>query len=246
MTDHHKTFQAPSKEEKEFAALSYLWVFSVLVYFSPQAKSEYVRHHAKQAVALFLLSIVFYFLPGYLAWLNVFVVFVMVLGVVESALGHWYILPLVGHWVQGKFYPQKHFSLIIHWFKKVGGVFNKKLAEKSFVAQESKQVQQVIEKEKRGLWHQNIRDTEKFIKGILSTQSVEVHDTDTGFDVYFEGAKVLSFGGVENDQFVLVYQKNLVFLAGDEEIQNWTLRYYKVDNLKKESLEALLKLMFEK
>lgn len=240
MTDDHKTiktFQAPDKDEKEFAALSYLWIFSVLVYFSPHAKSEFVRHHAKQAMVLFLLSIFIYFLPGYFVFLNFLVLFLMVLGVVESALGNWYFLPIVGSWVQGQFHPQKHFSFFIFWFQRFISLFSKKT--KVIVPAEN--IQEKLSKDPRPYWKSSVVNIEKSLREILSHEAVEVHQSETGFSVFLRGAEVFYFGGVEGDTFIFIYAKHLLI---SEETKDWVFRKYDADHFDLSSFQALAQLLF--
>lgn len=84
------------KQNKDVAALSYVWVLSVFVYFSKRS-SPFVAFHAKQGMVLFVLSLLVWFIPfgiGRIAELLVLVG--CVVGFLGAAQGEWKQLPIVG------------------------------------------------------------------------------------------------------------------------------------------------------
>ena len=246
-----------TQKEKEFAALSYLWIFAILIYYSPEAKSRFVKHHSKQAYFLFVLSIIFYFLPGYFSFLNILVLFLMVLGVIEATLGHWYYLPLVGEWLDGKF-SWKQISLFSglleegkkkkEEFKKskVRGFFARgiKTVKKEY-KDESKDLNLLLNKSKRGTWTVKIKDFEKYLKNLFKGKEVNLESFDTGLNIMNKGKKIMVFGGVEDNKFIIAYLRDSVFLMGDSSIGKWEIKKYSVDSVDKDAFEAFVKLMFE-
>jgi len=89
------------EENKDLAAFSYVWVFSLLVLFTKKG-SPFVRFHARQGTALFILSIIFWYVPGIWNLLELIVIFGMVWGFIHAAQGKWDEVPLIGHLVRGK------------------------------------------------------------------------------------------------------------------------------------------------
>jgi uncharacterized membrane protein len=83
------------EENKDLAALSYFWVLSVIVYMV-RGDSPFVRFHAKQAMVLFVLSIIVWFVPVVGKGLELLVLGVAALGFIGAAQGEWKELPLIG------------------------------------------------------------------------------------------------------------------------------------------------------
>lgn len=82
--------------EKLFAALSYLWVMSV-IFLVLNRHSDFVQFHAKQGLALWLLSIVCWFLPP-LGWLlNLAIMVLILIGFLEALEGNRWKLPFIGN-----------------------------------------------------------------------------------------------------------------------------------------------------
>lgn len=85
----------------EFAALSYAWVMSVVLLFSKR-QSPFVRFHAKQGLILFILSILFVFIPYANRVLELLIFTLMIWGFIEADLGRWTELPVIGPLSRGK------------------------------------------------------------------------------------------------------------------------------------------------
>lgn len=64
------------QNNKDIAAFSYIWIFSVLVLFS-RKDSQFIQFHARQALILFIFSVLFYLIP-ILRYANVLVVAAMI------------------------------------------------------------------------------------------------------------------------------------------------------------------------
>lgn len=87
-------------EAKLWAAVSYLWVLS-LVALAARKNNDFVRFHASQGVLLFVLSIVFMLIPG-LGWLlNILVAIAAIVGIIKSLQGEKWPLPVIGQFAKG-------------------------------------------------------------------------------------------------------------------------------------------------
>lgn len=80
---------------KLLAALSYLWVLSALVLVLFRG-NDYISFHAKQGLVLWLLSIVFWFVPviGWLA--NLAVMVLILIGFLQALEGKRWTMPYIG------------------------------------------------------------------------------------------------------------------------------------------------------
>jgi len=239
-----------TQREKEFAALSYVWVFAVFIYFSSEAKSNYVKYHARQGIVLFVLSIIFFLLPGYLSYLNVLVVFLMIFCIIEAVMGSWYQLPLIGDWIQGIFKKQ-HFYLFYDIFNNVKKLLQKKTEKEKplFKKVQEKEVTEKLEKiiylEHRKEWDKDILYFENYLKQILKDKKVRIEVFGMGMNIFYQGEKIMIFGGVKKDNFIFAYKKDLIFLPGDLSVGNFEIRKYSIQRLNKGSFSAFIQLVFE-
>ncbi len=83
------------EENKDIAAFGYLWVMSVVVYFL-RRHSPFVRFHAKQAMVLFLVSLVVWFIPFVNRPLELLLLACMAYGFLNAAQGQKKDVPIVG------------------------------------------------------------------------------------------------------------------------------------------------------
>ena len=95
---NEKSQQKITSEDKNAAAISYIWIMSVFVYLM-RRKQPFIRFHALQAMALFFLSIIFWFIPVINTGLEVFLGALMVLGFLKASQGRYFKIPLIGHLV---------------------------------------------------------------------------------------------------------------------------------------------------
>lgn len=80
------------QDEKLLAALSYLWILSVVI-FLVKRDSPFVQFHAKQGLVLWIASIVFWFIPV-LGWiLNGVVIVFVIVGFVQALNGAEWKMP---------------------------------------------------------------------------------------------------------------------------------------------------------
>lgn len=81
-------------DNKDIAALGYVWVLSIFV-FLYRRESPFVRHHARQGIVLFVLSLFFWGIPVVGRFLEIPVLALMVMGFLNAAQGKYSPLPLV-------------------------------------------------------------------------------------------------------------------------------------------------------
>lgn len=81
-------------ENKDIAALGYVWILSVFV-FLYKRESPFVRHHARQGIVLCVASIVFWSIPIVGRFLELPVLALMIMGFLNAAQGRYNPLPLV-------------------------------------------------------------------------------------------------------------------------------------------------------
>ncbi|MDD4318977.1 MAG: hypothetical protein PHW10_01485 [Candidatus Peribacteraceae bacterium] len=87
---------------KDLAAFSYIYVMSVVVYLLRGRQSAFIRFHARQAMALFALAVLVWFVPFVGRLLEIIVLFGMVTGFIAAAKGEWKDIPFIGPVVRGK------------------------------------------------------------------------------------------------------------------------------------------------
>lgn len=81
-------------KNKDLAALSYLWILSVVVFFLKK-DSPFVRFHARQGVTLFVLSILFMLVPVVSKLLQLLILVGSAFGFMNAAQGKRANLPLI-------------------------------------------------------------------------------------------------------------------------------------------------------
>ena len=83
-----------SQENKLMAAISYLWIVSIIMLLIKK-DSKFVQFHAKQGFILFIASIILWFIPV-LGWiLNLLVVVLVVVGFIKAFSGEYWKIPVV-------------------------------------------------------------------------------------------------------------------------------------------------------
>lgn len=97
MADENQT--SPQDRERELAALSYLWIFSVIVLFSKR-ENIFIQHHARQGFVLFILSLLLW--PIDILRYGEFVVLALsVLGFISAAMGNELHIPIIREMADG-------------------------------------------------------------------------------------------------------------------------------------------------
>jgi uncharacterized membrane protein len=86
---------------KDLAALSYVWILSVVVYIT-RRDSSFIRFHARQGMVLFALSVGVWFIPYAAKPLELVVLALAVMGFLAAARGEWKDLPVIGPMSRGE------------------------------------------------------------------------------------------------------------------------------------------------
>ncbi|PIZ74533.1 hypothetical protein COY07_00435 [Candidatus Peregrinibacteria bacterium CG_4_10_14_0_2_um_filter_43_11] len=89
------------EKNKELAALSYLWIFSLIILVA-RRDSTFIQFHARQGVVLFLLSVLLW--PfDFLRYGEIVILALMILGFIQAAMGNTNRVPVIGDIAEGKF-----------------------------------------------------------------------------------------------------------------------------------------------
>lgn len=92
--------QADIEKNKDVAAMSYLWIISIVVLYS-RRDSPFVQYHARQGVWLFLISIPFWLIPTVGNLLEFLVLAGMIIGFLNAAQGRYHDVPIIGALAKG-------------------------------------------------------------------------------------------------------------------------------------------------
>lgn len=93
---------SPSSETekgRQLAALSYLWIFSVIILFA-RRENAFIQLHARQGAVLFILSLLLWPFPP-ARYLELLLLAIMVLGFIQAAVGNAYRIPVIGDLAEG-------------------------------------------------------------------------------------------------------------------------------------------------
>jgi uncharacterized membrane protein len=93
--------QRDIRVNKDVAAFSYVWIMSLVIFYT-RKDSRFVQYHAKQGIVLFILSIVAPLIPVAGKFLLLIVVGGMLLGFVHAAQGMYSDVPIAGEFAKGK------------------------------------------------------------------------------------------------------------------------------------------------
>lgn len=115
-------------ENKDLAAFSYLWIMSVVVFLTKR-KSPFIRYHSKQAIVLFLLSIMTYFIPVIGRFLELIVLVGMVYGFLAAAQGQKKDVPIIGPLSRGEITVRQAWQRVIDFFVSIWKNFSSKNME---------------------------------------------------------------------------------------------------------------------
>jgi len=80
------------EENKVLAALSYLWILSIVMLLVKK-ESPYVQFHAKQGLILLIASVIFTIIPVLGWFLDIVVVVFVIIGAIQALSGKAYELP---------------------------------------------------------------------------------------------------------------------------------------------------------
>ncbi len=110
--------QADIQRNKDIAAFSYVWIMSVLIYFS-RKESKFVQYHSRQGIVLFLMTIPLSFIPYIGRYLIFLAVAGMLLGFINAAGGQTRDVPLVGKLSRGELSVKELTHLVFNELRKL-------------------------------------------------------------------------------------------------------------------------------
>lgn len=90
-------------DNKDLAALSYVWILSVVVLFAKRG-SPFVQFHARQGAVLFALSLVVWAMPFIGKLAEVLILALCIMGFLHAAQGEWRDVPVIGPLSRGSFH----------------------------------------------------------------------------------------------------------------------------------------------
>jgi uncharacterized membrane protein len=105
------------EKNKDVAALSYLWILSVVV-LDARRDSPFVQYHARQGFRLFLISIPIWMIPKVGRYIEFLVLAGMIIGFLSAAQGRRHEVPLIGKVASGEM------TLRDIWRSLVGGLLH--------------------------------------------------------------------------------------------------------------------------
>ena len=92
--------QADIEKNKDVAAMSYVWMLSVVVLYA-RKDSPFVQYHAKQGIWLFVISVPLWFVPVIGQYFEFFVLAGMIIGFLNAAQGKYHDVPVIGQLAKG-------------------------------------------------------------------------------------------------------------------------------------------------
>ena len=92
--------QADIEKNKDVAAMSYLWILSIVVLYA-RKDSPFVQYHARQGMWLFLVSIPLWMVPVFGQYLEFFILAGMIIGFLNAAQGKHHDIPVIGQLAKG-------------------------------------------------------------------------------------------------------------------------------------------------
>jgi uncharacterized membrane protein len=88
----NKPVMGETQENKLLAAISYLWIISIIMLLIKK-DSKLVQFHAKQGLVICVASIIFWLIPGIGYILNILIVIAVVVGFIKAMSGEYYKMP---------------------------------------------------------------------------------------------------------------------------------------------------------
>ena len=144
---------SPKNREKELAALSYLWIFSLIILLAKR-DSVFIQQHARQGFVLFILSLLLW--PIDILRYGEFLVLALVLfGFINAAMGYEYRIPILYEIAEGTlrlrhlrryWHHTKHGAIKMVKPEHIPPAFKEELKE---AEKELKTQEELMEKERR-------------------------------------------------------------------------------------------------
>jgi len=85
--------------ERQFAALGYLWIFSLII-LAAKRHNAFIQHHARRATVLFILSLLIWWIPY--IWYGEFLILALaIFGFIQAAMGRENQTPILSELADG-------------------------------------------------------------------------------------------------------------------------------------------------
>lgn len=94
-------------DNKDLAALSYVWILSLVVLFAKR-ESPFVQFHARQGAVLFGLSLVVWAMPFVGKIAELLILALCIIGFLHAAQSEWREIPIIGPLSRGAFGDLRH------------------------------------------------------------------------------------------------------------------------------------------
>ena len=88
-----------NRREKELAALSYLWIFSVVILIAKR-DNAFIQHHARRGFILFILSLLLWPV-AILRYGEILILALMIFGFINATMGHENTIPVLSEIADG-------------------------------------------------------------------------------------------------------------------------------------------------
>ena len=116
--------QADIERNKDVAAMSYLWILSVVVHYA-RRDSPFIAYHARQGIWLFVISIPVWLIPQVGHYLEFFVLAGMIIGFLNAAQGQRREVPIIGKLASGALTLRDIWKSVVHAIVRAAGVFRR-------------------------------------------------------------------------------------------------------------------------
>lgn len=191
MEEMNNPTPSTERREREFAALSYLWIFSVFILLAKR-DSHFIQHHARRGFSLFLFSILFWAFP-FLHYGEFLILVLSLYGFIVAAMGNENALPVLSEIADGTlrlrhlkhyWHHTKHGMIKVIKPDHVAPLLkaeikeqHKELTEQEKILEQEKQMIDKEEKKLSSLFHR-VTDDEKRIDELAE----EVHTLERQMD----------------------------------------------------------------
>lgn len=176
MSTNNPESSSPDSGEKQFAALSYLWLFSVMILIAKR-DSHFILHHARRGFVLFVFSILIWLFPP-LHYGEFLILVLSLYGFITAAMGNENPTPILSEIADGTlrmkhlrhyWHHAKHGAIkavrpehITPMLKEELREQHKELTEQEKILEQEKKLFEMEEKKLSALLHR-VEDDEKKI-----------------------------------------------------------------------------------
>ncbi|MBI5415101.1 hypothetical protein HZA38_06350 [Candidatus Peregrinibacteria bacterium] len=116
------------EKNKDIAAFSYILIFAPILLIS-RRDSDFIKHHALQALYLGFFFVIFAMLPWGLNYLNILIVAGALMGFLEAQAGRYYKIPVVSDLIVRKITLESTFQKLKNFVFKIGNILRRIFTE---------------------------------------------------------------------------------------------------------------------